>query len=203
MKLFFLAIQFQKRQMLPKAQSHLQSIQQPLTLKHKHDLVHRAPHTRLLNINRQIRLHRSLIRIIDAREALDFTIARLGVDTALISLLGVLEAGSDVHEVKASKLLDQLTSMSARVFEWCDWGSDDGCACASEFGCDECDAADVAGAVCAAEAELGREFRADSLTQQKRDGAASLLVQCNVQGASDSVLAGILIASEEDGETLC
>jgi hypothetical protein len=154
----------EKRRINDPIPQHLQSIQQPLTLKHKHNLMHRAPHTRLLDINRQIRLRRSLIRIINAREALNLAISGLGVDTALIGLLGVLEASSDMYEVEGAELLDQFASVRTCVFEGCDGGCDDGCAGTSEFGCDECDAADVAGAICAAEAELGRKFCADCLT---------------------------------------
>lgn len=113
-----------------------------------------SPNISRAKINRQIRLGRDLIRIIDTGETLNLTSARLGIDTALIRLLAVLERSSDVDEIEAAILLDEFASSLARSLEGGDWGSDDGGAGTGEFAGDEGDAANVLVAVFAGETEF-------------------------------------------------
>jgi len=154
-------IPFKSRRKSPCAQQsslksckRLQTIQQSLALQHQDDLVNSASHASLLEVNGQVGLLGSLIWVVDTSEALDLTVACLGIDTALVGLLGVLEGSSDVDEVEVTILLDDLAGVLASILVWCDWSSNDGCARASELRRNECDTADVAGTVCAAEAQF-------------------------------------------------
>jgi len=99
-------------------------------------------------------------------------------------------------------LLDDVAGGLARGGEGGDRGGDDGGAGAGEFRGDEADALDVLVAVLAREAELGRELVAHRLAEQEGDGAAALLVQGDVEGARDGVLARVGVARQEDGEAL-
>ncbi|KFY70136.1 hypothetical protein V498_10389 [Pseudogymnoascus sp. VKM F-4517 (FW-2822)] len=164
--------------------------------------MHNAPHIRLLSIHHQIRRSRRLIRIIHPGESLDLPRARTRIHAPAVRLLRILEAGRNVDEVEVAVLADLLARVLARILVRGDGGSDHSRAGLGQLSGDEADAADVAGAVRAAEAELGGELGAHSLAEEERDGAAALLVQGYLQGARDGVLAGVLVAGEEDSEAL-
>jgi hypothetical protein len=164
--------------------------------------MHRRPHIALGDIHHEVRLGGLLVRVVDASEALDLAVSRLGVDAAAISLLRVLERRRNVHEVEATVLLDQLAGRFSAVLKRRDGRGNDYCAGLGELGCDEGDAADVAVAVFACETEFGGELGADRLAEEERDGASALLVEGDVEGAGDGVLARVLVAGQEDGETL-
>lgn len=164
--------------------------------------MHRTSHSRLLNVNREVGLLGCLIWVVDAREALDLATSGLGVNAPLVGLLRVLEARGHVHEVEVAELLDELASLLARVLERSDWSSNDGSAGAGQLRGNKGDAADVGLTVLAGEAELGRKLVADGLSEKKRDGATSLLVESNLQGAGDGVLSAVLVTGQEDSETL-
>ena len=156
----------------------------------------------LLNINGQVGLLGDLIWIINAGEALDLSVPSLGVNTSLVGALSVLEGSSDMDEIEVTILLNDLTSMLSSILVRSNWSGDDSCASASEFGGNESNTANVAGAITATEAELRRQFRTNGLAKKERDGTAALLVQSDVEGTSNSILSAVLVAGEEDSETL-
>jgi hypothetical protein len=173
-------------------------------LKQQDNLVHSSPDSLLAKINNKVSLLAlgSLVRVINTSEALDLALASGGVDAALVGLLAVLERGGDVDEEEVAELLDDLAGGVTAGLEGRDGSGDDGGAGLGELGGDEADAVDVLLAVLAGEAQLGGELGADGLAEEERDAAATLLVEGNVQGAGDGVLAGVGVAGEEDGETL-
>lgn len=120
-------------------------------------------HVGLLGVNSQVSLGWDFIWVIDTSEALDLSAASLLVDTTLISLLSMLEAGCDVDEVKVTVLLDQLSGVLTSSLEWCYWCGNDGSASTGKLGSDETNAANVLVTVLTGEAKLRREFGADSL----------------------------------------
>jgi hypothetical protein len=180
----------------------LQLRQKTRSLKQEDNLVHRCPDVGLRNINSQISVLGRLIRVINTREALDLTRARLGVDTALVGLLAVLEGRSDVDKEERAVLLNEVLGRLAATLERCDRGSDDGGAGPCQLGRDEGDARDVCVAVLAAKAQLGGQLGAHCVAEEEGDGAATLLVQCDVECARDGVLAAVLVPGQEDGEAL-
>lgn len=156
----------------------------------------------LLDVNDKIWVLRSLIRIIDTGEALDFTASGLGVDAALVGLLGVFERRGDVDEEEGSGSLDGVARHLSALLVGSDGGGDDGGTGLGEFRGNEGDALDVLVAIVAGEAEFGRELVADGVTEQERDWSPTLLVEGDLQGACDGRLAAVQVACEEDGETL-
>ena len=143
-----------------------------------------------------------LVGVVDAGEALDLALAGGGVDAALVGLLADLERGGDVDEEEGAELLDDLARGVAAGLEGCDRGGDDGGAGLGQLRGHEADAVDVLLAVFAGEAELRGQLGADGVAEEERDAAAALLVEGDVQGACDGVLAGVGVAGKEDGETL-
>lgn len=164
--------------------------------------MHDGPDVRLGQVDGEIGLLGRLVRVVDAGEALDLAAASAGVDAALVSGLAVLERGVDVDKVEGAVLLAELAGRLAALLEGSDGRSNDGSAGASQLRGDESDAADVDVAVLAGEAKLRRQLVTDSVTEQQRDAAATLLVESDVQGTRNGVLARVLVASKEDGETL-
>jgi hypothetical protein len=78
--------------------------------------MHRRPDVGGTQIDCQVRLSRSLVRVVDTGKALDFTRTRLGVHAALVCLLGVLEGCGNVHEVEGTVPFDRLAgSLSRRL----------------------------------------------------------------------------------------
>jgi hypothetical protein len=173
-------------------------------LKKKDDLVDSSPDSLLAKIDNKLGLLalRSLVRVVNTGEALDFALAGGGVDAALVGLLAVLEGSGDVDEEEVAELLDDLARGVAAGLERCDGSGDHGGAGLGQLGGDEADAVDVLLAVFAGEAQLGGELGADGVAEEERDAAASLLVEGDVEGAGDGVLAGVGVAGQEDGETL-
>lgn len=57
-------------------------------------------------------------------------------------------------------------------------------------------------AILAAESQLRGELVTDGVTEQEGDGAASLLVEGDLESTGNSVLAGVHVPGKEDGETL-
>lgn len=177
-------------------------IEEALALKHKNNLVNNRANTLLRSINNQISLSRSLIGVIDTSEALDLAATSTLVDTALVGLLAVLERSVDVNEEERARLGDGVTGILARFLVGGDGGGDDGGTGAGQLRGNEGNALDVGVAVFAGEAELGGELVADGVAQEEGDGAATLLVESDLESAGDGVLAGVHVTGKEDGETL-
>lgn len=156
----------------------------------------------LLDVHDEVSLGRSLIGVVDTGEALDLAATSLGVDTALVVALAVLEGSSDVNEEERSDLRDGLTGGLARVLVGSNGRGNDGGTGLGELGGDESNALDVLVAVLPGEAQLGGELGADGVTEQERHGAATLLVEGHLQGTGNGVLAGGVVTGQEDSETL-
>lgn len=164
--------------------------------------MHDAADGLLGGIDNEVGLFGNLIGVINTGKALDLAATSTGVDTTLVGLLAVLERGGDVDEVEVSSLRDGVAGVLPRVLVGGDGGGDDGGAGAGQLGGDKGNALNVGVAVLAGEAQLGGELVADGVTQQQGDGAATLLVQGDLQSTGDGVLAGVHVTGQEDGETL-
>lgn len=57
-------------------------------------------------------------------------------------------------------------------------------------------------AIIASETEFGRKLGTDGFAEKEGGGAATLLVECNLEGAADGILAAVGEASEENCEAL-
>lgn len=110
-----------------------------------------------------------------------------------------VEAGA---ATSTTVLEDVLEGCLSGVFEGSDGSSNDGGAGLGELGSDEGNALDVLVSVLAREAEFGRKLRANSLTEKEGDRAAAVLVEGDLEGAGDGVLARVVETSNEDGEAL-
>lgn len=162
-----------------------------------------AANTLLRDVDGEVGVSRSLVRVINSGETLDLTSASLGVDAALVGLLTVLERGVDVNkEERTTQLGDGLTGGLAGVLVGGNGGGDDGGTGAGQLTSDERDTLDVLVAVLAGEAKLGGEFVADGVTKKQRDGATALLVQGSLQSTGNGVLAGVDVTGKKDGEPL-
>jgi hypothetical protein len=115
----------------------LQLLQQTLRLKQENNLMHRRPDIALRDIHGKVRLGRLLIRVINARKALDLSIPRLGIDPAPVRLLRILERRGNMHEVKAAILFDELTGRLPAVLKRRDGRGDDDGAGLGELGRDK------------------------------------------------------------------
>lgn len=164
--------------------------------------MHDGANALLGGVDNEVGLGGSLIGVIDTSEALDLATASTLVDTALVGLLAVLEGSVDVNKEEGTSLGDGVTGVLARLLVRSDGGSDDGGTGAGQLGGDEGNTLDVLVTVLAGEAQLGGELVADSVTQQQGDGATTLLVESDLQSTGDSVLAGVHVTGQEDGETL-
>ncbi|VUC36812.1 unnamed protein product [Clonostachys rosea] len=178
------------------------TVQETTALEQEDDLVHDGADVLLLQVDNQIGLDGGLVRVVDTGEALDLAGAGLGVDTTAVGLLAVLERGGDVDEEEVAVLLDGLAGLAAGILEGGDGGGDDGGTGLGELGGDKGDAGDVEVAVLAGEAELLGQLVADGLTEEHGDRAATILVECDLEGTGDLVLARVLVSGEEDCETL-
>ena len=161
-----------------------------------------ATNALLRHINSDVGLGRILIGVVNTSEALDLTTAGLGVDASLVSLLAMLERGSDVDKEEGTGLGNGITGGLAGVLIRSNRSSNDSSTSPGKLSGNERDALDVGVTVLAAKAELGRKLVADSVTEQQRDGASTLLVQGDLQSTSDGILAGVHVSGKEDGETL-
>lgn len=153
--------------------------------------MHNRPNGLLLGVDDQVRLGRGLVRVIHPGEALNLAVARTLVQTTLVRLFAVLEGSGDVDQVEITVLLNELARVFARLLKGGDWRGDDGGTGAGEFRSDKSDAANVLVAVLFGEAQLGGELRTDRLAEEHRDGAPTLLVEGDLQGAGDLVLARV------------
>lgn len=180
----------------------LQTVQQTTALKQKHDLVDNRSNGLLRAVDREVGLRGCLIGVIDTSEALNLTGAGTSIDTTLISTLAVLQGCSDVNQIEITVLLDGLASSTAVVLEGSDGGGNHSGTGTSQLAGDEADTGDVLAAVLTAETKLRRKLGADRLTQKHGDGAPTLLVQRDLQGAGNVLLAAVVVARQEDGETL-
>jgi hypothetical protein len=86
--------------------------------------MHCRPNITLTQINHQIRLLRILIRVVHTRETLNLASARLGINTTLIRLLGVLQGSSNMNQVKAAVLLNRLSRGLAVLLKRRNGGND-------------------------------------------------------------------------------
>ena len=155
------------------------------------------------DVDREVSIFGSLVWVVDTRESLDLALTGLGVDTALVGLLTVLEGSVDMDEEEGSaQVRNGLASGLPRVLVGSNGGGDDGSTGAGQLTGDEGNALDVLVAVLTAEAQLRRELVAHGVTQQQRDGATTLLVQGDLQSTGDGILARVHVTGKEDGETL-
>ena len=182
--------------------NHLQLCQKTLALQEQDNLVNRCPDIGSGQVHSQISIGRHLVRVVNTGEALDLTSARLGVHATLISLLRVLKRGRDVDEVEGSESLHSLAGRLSRVLERSNGRNDCRGTSLGELGGYKGDAGNVLVTVGSAEAELARELAANGVAEEEGDGSTSLLVQGDVESACDGVLARVLVAGQEDGETL-
>lgn len=180
----------------------LQTIQQAAALEEQDDLVHDGADVLLGQVNGQIDLLRSLIRVVDTGEALDLAGAGSLVDALAVRLLAVLERRGNVDQEKGTRLFNKLSSVLASILIGRNGGSDDGSTGLGQLRGNKGDATNVQASVLAAEAQLGGELGAHRLTQQQRHGSTAALVQRRLEGTCDLVLAGVLVARQEDGEAL-
>lgn len=181
---------------------HNLSVQQTLTLQKQHNLVNDVANRVSASINSQMRLSRGLIRIINTREALDLALPSLLVDTALISLLAMLKRGSNVNQVEASVLLNSLPRLLTSVLKRRNGSSDDGGTGTGEFTGDKGNALEVLVAIFARESEFARKLMTDSLTKEKGSRTSTTLIEGDLEGTGDGILARVGVASKEDGEAL-
>ena len=123
-----------------------------------------APHGLLLEIDSQIRFSGCLIRVVDAREALDLSPSGLGINAALVSLLAVLERRGDVHEEEGSGAGNGLAGLLSALLVRGNWRGDDSGTGLGELSGNEGDALDVLVTILAREAKFGRELVADGVT---------------------------------------
>lgn len=180
----------------------LKLVKKTLRLEEEDNLVDGSSDAGLADVNGELGIARGLVRGVDTSEVLNLTGASLLVDTALVSLLAVLERSGDVNEVEGTVLLDSLAGGLSALGVGSDGGGDNGGTSTGEFRGDETDTGDVAVAVFLAEAELLAQLVADVLTEKKRDRATTLLVESDVQSAGNGVLARVGVTGKEDGETL-
>lgn len=180
----------------------LQAVEETTALEKQDDLVHDGTDSLLLKVDNEVGLGRSLIGVVDTGEVLNLTLAGGSVDTTAVSLLAVLERGGDVHEEEGAGLLDEVAGSLAGLLEGGDGSGDDGGTGLGELGGDKGNAGDVEVTVLAAEAKLRGELVSDVLAEEHGHGAATTLVEGDLQGTGDGVLAAVLVTSHEDGETL-
>lgn len=114
--------------------------------------MHSRPNIRLFDVNDQVRLHRRLVRIVNASEALDLSLSGLGIDASLVCPFAVLQWRRDMHEIERPILLDNLPRLLSLLLERCYRGCNDSRSGLCELRCYERDTADVLVAVLPAEA---------------------------------------------------
>lgn len=182
--------------------SRLQAVQEAIALQEQDDLVDNGADALLLDVHNQVGLLGSLIGVVDTSESLNLTGASSLVDATAVSLLAVLERSVDVDQEERTRLLDELASLLAGGIEGSNGSSDDGGTSLGELRGNVRNALDVEVTVSLAEAELGGELRANSLSQKHGDGTATTLVEGSLQSTGDLVLAAVLETGHEDGETL-
>lgn len=164
--------------------------------------MHDGANVLLLKVDNQVGLEGSLIGVIDTGEALDLASTSGGVDTSSVGLLAVLDGSGNVNEEEGAGLLDEVASLLTGVLEGSNRGGDDGSTGLGELRGNEGNSGDVEVTIPSAEAKLGRELVSDSLTEKHGDRSATTLHEGNLESSGNLVLAGVLVTSHEDGETL-
>ena len=146
-----------------------------------------------------------LVDVVDAGEALDLAVPGTSIDTLPVGLLAVLEGSGDVDKEEVAGtagLGDGVASRSPRALVRSDGSGDHSSTSASELGGDESDSLNVGVTVLRAKAELGGELRANSLTEEKGNRPAALLVKLDLEGTRNLVFARVVKTGEEEGEAL-
>ncbi len=114
-----------------------------------------------------------LVRVVDAREALDLAGERLLVEALHVALRALLHRGCDVHLHERAPLLDHLASLLPRLLVRRDGRGDDRAALPRQPRGDPADALDVRVAVLLREAEALGEARADGVAVEVLDDEAA------------------------------
>ena len=86
----------------------------------------------LLGVEDELRVPRRLVRVVDAREALDLALERLLVEALHVSPRTLLDRGGHVDLDERAPLLDHLPRLPARRLVRGDRGGDDGAALARQ-----------------------------------------------------------------------
>ena len=156
----------------------------------------------LLEVDNEVGLGRSLVRVVDTGEVLDLAVASSSVDTLAVGLLTVLEGSSNMDKEEGTGLLDEVTGSLAGILKRSNGGGNDCSAGLGQLGGDERDALDVEVAVLAGETKLRRELVSHVLTEQHGNGTTTTLVESGLESTGDLVLSAVLVTGHEDGETL-
>lgn len=127
LQVFTLNPEWYHRTVIQSAYATLRTIKEALGLEHEDDLVDDAANGLLRNIDGKISLGRRLIGVVDTSETLDLAAAGLGVDTALVGLLAVLEGSSNMdQEEVAASLGNSVTGGVAGLLVGSNRGGNDG-----------------------------------------------------------------------------
>ena len=107
--------------------AHLK-VEETRRLKKEDNLVNSSADSLLAEVDNKVSLLAlgSLVGVVDTSEALDLAGACLGVDTALVGLLAVLEGSGDVDKEEVAELLDDLAGGVTAGLEGRDGSGDDG-----------------------------------------------------------------------------
>src|ERR1022692_4302221 len=145
---------------------------------------------------------RNFIRIRDAREFLENSRARLGVQAFAITLFADFHGGGDVHQNEPSVGLNQLPDMFARGVIRRDGRANGDTAILGDFRSDVADPPDVDVAMFLGEAKFGRQILAHQVAIQQRDWTPAGFQELRQQNIGNSRLAGTRKSGEEDGHAL-
>src|SRR3954452_1720928 len=149
----------------------------------------------LLRLDPDVGARRFLVRVVDAREALDLAFERLLVQAFDVTARALLDGCRDVHLDERSPLLDELARLPPGLFVWRDRRRDHGRAVTRQPRRNPTDPLDVGVAVLLGEAEPLREMRAHGVAVQVFHDWAALLDR-----GSDDVRNGRLARPREAGE---
>ena len=126
-----------------------------------------------LRVDDDLGVLRRLVRVVDAREALDLAGERLRVEAVHVAARALVERGPDVDLDERAVLLDQRACVAARLGVRRDRRDDDGAAVARDPRGDPAEPLDVRVAVLLREAEALREVRANRVAVQVLDDEAA------------------------------
>ena len=152
-----------------------------------------------LRLDAQLRAHRGLVRVGDARELLDLAGEGLGVQTLHVAAGALVDRRVDVHEHELPVLLDQLARLLAGLLVGRDGGHDGDAAEPGEAAGDPADALDVGVAVLLGEAEALGQVRAHHVAVERLDEQAAA-VELEDHDVRDRRLARAGEAGEPEGE---
>ena len=150
-------------------------------------------------VDREVGVRRLLVDVINAGEALDLAVPGSLVQASSVDLLTPLERSRDVDEEVVSTstgnlVLDGLSGGGVRGSR----GGDDGGTGLGELGGDKADSEEVEVLVLVRRAQLGGKLVSNVLAQEERDGSGTVLLQRDLQGAGDRVLARVVQARQQD-----